>query len=403
MRARGCAPPSFVYHSPDLLLHLQCTAHSLWPNGKPIRVTLLTCCRTCAGAAGSAVLALDAFEDFALDLQHRFQLPPYGAMTSVSKRSVHAAVAWRKRLRPCGSARWRAGEVPSCQTMPWLGKAVATAWGCTREGSLRPDDFAALDARNQSDHYCRITRQRAGVSPSALPLPPAKLGYPRPRAANSSSSSSYDVPVTRVAWLWQHLLARRRIDFLKIDVDRSWVFMRAELLPLAEARAFTAMALEMDDRPGADSIDDAVTLFERHGYGTLLKVPCVLRRSQQRRRGRRRRAPTERVPWWSQRAAYLPISGRQHARFPPGWAEHPRLPCAMGGGQCNVQDLLVVDLEHSELAGLVDLGNRDCGTNFSRAISDSYARAPPARGSAGAPIARVRFEDERLRPLLLHG
>jgi len=348
--------------------------------------------------AGSDVLGLDAFEDYALDLQHRFdELPPYRDMAGVRKRSVHAAVAWRKRLRRCGSfASVPTGAVPSCQTMPWLGKAVATAWQCTRTGSQRPDDFKALDALGLSDHYCRITRQRAGMSPSTLPLPPARLGYP-------TRNGSYAVPVTRLAWLWEHMLSRRRIDFLKIDVDRSWALLRADLLPLVEARGFKVMVLEMDDRPGASSIDDALTLFHSHGYGVLLKVPCFVRRWQ-RRRGRRGRPPTSRVPWWSQRAAYHPLTrGRERVRFPAGWAAHPRLPCEMGGGQCNVQDLLVVDLEHTELAGLVDLGNRDCGTRFPRDLSDSWARAPAAAGSASEAVGALRFENERNRPSLLHG
>ena len=346
--------------------------------------------------AGSDVLALDAFEDFALDLQHRFDdLPRYRDMAGVRKRSVHGAVAWRKRLRRCGNfGALPADVVPSCQTMPWLGKAVATAWQCTRTGSRRPDDFKALDAVGFPDHYCRITRQRAGMSTSKLPLPHAMLGYP------TRNGTTYAVPVTRLAWLREHMLSRRRIDF---DVDRSWALMRAELLPLVEARGFKVMVLEMDDRPGASSIDDALTLFHSHGFGVLLKVPCFMRRWQ-RRRGGHGRPPTSRVPWWSQRAAYYPLTRRQeHVRFPNGWAAHRRLPCNMGGGQCNVQDLLVVDLEHTELAGLVDLGNRDCGTHFPRDLSDSWARSPAAADGAAEPIEALRFEDERNRPALLHG
>lgn len=44
-------------------------------------------------ATGSLVVGVDAFEDYALDLQHRFEKLPYSDLRGVTKTSVHAAVA----------------------------------------------------------------------------------------------------------------------------------------------------------------------------------------------------------------------------------------------------------------------------------------------------------------------
>ena len=177
---------------------------------------------------GSAVLGVDAFEDFALDLQHRFDSSePYASMLNVSKISVHGAIQSIKpgvRYHPC------AGNGSKCTE---LGRMAAfTYLMCTRTDWF--NDYERMDRHSDSDHVCRITRQRAGVSASHLTMPPSAHGYTFSTAElqrtngsiiGSSSSSDgrklirHDVPIVTVDDLVQRYLPDRRIDFLKVDMD----------------------------------------------------------------------------------------------------------------------------------------------------------------------------------------
>ena len=102
---------------------------------------------------------------------------------------------------------------------------------------------------------------------------------------------------------------------------------------------------------------------------------------------------------WSQRAAYLPISGRYHAALPAAWGA-AQATCQMGGrgsgglsGDCGIQDLMALDLRQSELAGLVALGNAECGTEFPADVTDEWGAAA-ADATAAYGSGHVAVPDE---------
>lgn len=292
-----------------------------------------------------------------------------------------------------------------------------------------------MDRHNVSDHVCRITRQRAGVSASTLPLPASPSRYsffthvakptppakrqPTPRATPNSSMTSeaaqsahppregtppaalppppsppplgqYLVPLVRTDKLLASELGSRHIDVLKVDVESEWNLMRDEMAPLFARRAFTVLIFEVDSvwhRPAWRSIEAISCFAHQHGYTTLLKVPCagrgVAAASEARQRG------------WdspnSHRAAYMTVSGKYHALMSEQWGLNGSAPCSQGGQHCNVQDILVVDSHLPSLPALVELGNLECGTSFpsdvgSAAESPVAAAGTMARGAAAAGI-----------------
>ena len=127
------------------------------------------------------VLGIDALEDFALDLQHRFDdTPPYADIKSVRKRTLAAAVGTQ------GSAErddaidlfWLVAKVNiGCCAGTWCGWSV--------------------ESRN-ADHHCRITRQRLGRSPSTLPTPPSS--YPA-SLFNAIATGSFNRSVWPRYWV----------------------------------------------------------------------------------------------------------------------------------------------------------------------------------------------------------
>jgi len=74
------------------------------------------------------------------------------------------------------------------------------------------------------------------------------------------------------------------------------------------------------------------------------------------------------------------------------WAASGRREAQCGGGadQCAVQDVLFLDLERTELAALIALGNAECGTDFPIDVTDAWAiEAGRARQvAAAAPPSR---------------
>ena len=106
-----------------------------------------------------------------------------------------------------------------------------------------------------------------------------------------------------------------------------------------------------------------------HEYALFLKVPCAG------------------AKLWSQRAAYLPISGRYHALLPaemaPGRHRGFRpLACNLGGDhQCWIQDVLALDLRRPELRELVRLGNQECGVDYPADVHPSWGSAQPVRAA----------------------
>ena len=148
-----------------------------------------------------------------------------------------------------------------------------------------------LERRGVSDHMCRITRQRLGFSASNLTMPPsAYVPEVFERAARGNvtrySWPEYKVPTVRADSLWRRHLERhptspRRIDFLKIDVDRPWHSLGLE--GLFSARAFKVLVIECDNSWdggavfrawGVSSADQLAWVARMHGYDTFIKVPC---------------------------------------------------------------------------------------------------------------------------------
>ena len=171
-------------------------------------------------------------QDYALDLQHRFdRVQPYASMRTVTKRSIHAALGsegW-----PQVDLSWSAAFTNAhCSSTEWM------------------NEYARMDRHGASDHVCRITRQRAGVSTSTLPLPPSRRRYrfSTDLGPDFASRIRYMVPATSLPSLLQAHAAGRHVDLLKIDIDASWRRLQPELEPLAAARAFSVLVLEVDRR-----------------------------------------------------------------------------------------------------------------------------------------------------------
>ncbi len=320
--------------------------------------------------SGSLVIGVDAFEDYALDLQHRFEaIWPFSAMNEVYKRSIHAAVGTRKHPLNIG------------------GHAAYTNYLCSRTAWL--DDFARFDRHGVTDHACRISRQRAGVSNSSLPLPTGNYSF------STDPDQEYLPPSKRIDEIWREDAGGRHVDFLKMDVDSALSELEPELLPLLRARAFSVLVMEIDKCIGERAwraVERLNCLFWRHGYALFLKVPCA---GAPRRDG---------IPLWSQRASYMPISGRYHARLPTGWGQNPRAPCSMGGRtrwtDCGTQDVLALDLHQPELAKLVTLGNSDCVTSFPADVTAQWsasAALESPRNPPWVPYGTLAGERERGR------
>ena len=352
-------------------------------------------------APGSLVVGVDAFLDFALDLQHRFDhIEPFASMTRVDKVAIHAAI----------------GQAWSCELGAELNGSCEPSFNLDLSGSFthqycsRTDwknAFARLERWNLTDHSCRITRQRAGLSASTLPLPTSP--YPFNTLTEGlkdgelpAGPQRYRVPSLPLDELWQSAkrspLRGRHIDFLKIDVDSGWHRLRSQMAPLIQARAFSVLVMEIDesDQPAWRTAEELGCLLHPRGYELFLKLPCAGH------------------PLWSQRARYLPISGESHALLPETFSKGglgSRAPCHLGGYGCLVQDLLALDTQrHPELRELVRLGEESCRKPLpSTAAGDApgVAADNPTGGAAGGQggesaqvllTENVRFEGQLEQP-----
>ena len=160
--------------------------HSLWGN-EEARTMLDLGCHAGAGPylnlsdallwmkwfnhSGGTVVGVDAFEDYALDLQQRFDhVSPYSGVP-LRKVALHAAMSSRDN---------------ELVDATHLSRVAITC--CASAGWCRV--LGRLDRKNYPNHYCRITRQRVAAacpadechnttSSSTLPLPPSS--YPRQR------------------------------------------------------------------------------------------------------------------------------------------------------------------------------------------------------------------------------
>ena len=165
---------------------------------------------------------VNAFLDFALDLQHRFDsVEPYASMVQVQKIAVHAAIS----LGRASWARQRTAHASSdgILTSPRRLRinTAATNW---------QDIFAMLERWNFWTG-CRITRQRAGLSASKLPCRLPRMPSIRIPTACAAASSLGRAALpcadgdtgTAVALARAVALAGPSHRLPKIDVDSSWV------------------------------------------------------------------------------------------------------------------------------------------------------------------------------------
>ena len=219
---------------------------------------------------GSHVVGVDAVEDYALDLQHRFDdVEPFRSMTGVRKQALALAIS---RVDGETDTRGATSSMVNC----CFGFFCGRRWdNLEREGVL--------------DHMCRIARQRVGLgrprvvaARAAMPLP--NSSQPNERAwrlarRTGQFSHPFRLRSVRLDTLWREALGERHIDFIKVDVDMSWAHMGME--GLLQARGFSVMTIEVDATWGGISAEWGVTaadqlawLAARHGYRTLLKVAC---------------------------------------------------------------------------------------------------------------------------------
>ena len=232
------------------------------------------------------VVGVDAFEDFAFDLQYRFdQVEPY-ASSPATKRTFALGI---------GPADNTVGDM--------TGLARQHIMCCSNTGWCQ-DMHTQLEARG-SDHMCKLVRMRLGILP-----PDGRLTH-RPSRYTSNltltlwknlgqwkksdprTKNLYMVPIMRVDTFWSVHLQERHIDFLKIDMDMSW--RRMGLEKLVEAQGFTVMVIEVDVswvppwgakrgvRGGVDLIwnlteaDLFAFYASSRGYDVFFKVPCTMR------------------------------------------------------------------------------------------------------------------------------
>lgn len=259
------------------------------------------------------------------------------------------------------------------------------------------DDFSRFDRHGASDHVCRIPRQRAGVSNSTLPLPAGKYPF------STDSTRPYLVLTRSLDEIWRTVAFGRFVDVLKVDVDQNWDLLEPELVPLLAAQALGVLTLEVDRNIGGRAwqiVERINCLLWQFGFALFLKVPCA--------GGGGADAARDNIPLWSQRTAYMPLSGRWHTRLPIGWARQRDRPCSMGGHakwvDCATQDLLGLNLRRPELAGLIELGNADCGASFPHGVTHEWAHgAAPKAPHAVPAIGTLRGERERERMWLWGG
>jgi hypothetical protein len=331
---------------PRVMVDLGCHAgHGRYKN---ISDTLLWLQRF--NSSGSLVLGVDLSEDYALDLQHRFdEVPPFSTLRGVTKRTLHTAVSYLDG-----------------KTINFKREIMMGVTCCGGEWCAVWDKLDAKRNGTYSDHYCRITRQRLHASPSTLPLPPSK--YPAfwqgiSQGKLARQGVRYEVHTQRADTLWRRELNSRHIDFLKIDIDLSWAATGLE--GIIEKRAFSVMIIEIDEessrwrsrwsrkamvRAGmgnVSQVDQLLWLGWRHGYRGFLKVPCCAKPEIQI-------DATLVNP--RDAASYFPLTDPAALFQPSGIDLHVSL-------GSRIQDLMLIDASETHaIATLQKLGDEGCHT-----------------------------------------
>jgi len=320
---------------------------------------------------GGLVVGVDAFEDFALDHQHRLEdVEPYRSMRGIKKltltRAVHTIDGQSLDLFKLAQQQYE-----------------CCGWRMCHIG---------LDAVDHAghDHMCRIPRQRLRnnrqrrTGGSALPLPASSFPQALMAAVKGRAPPMpYPIATARLDTIWREAAAGRHIDFLKIDVDMPWHQMGLE--GLLSARAFSVMLIEVDgywggvkQDFGVTAVDELLWLADRSDYEPYIKVPCVAKAHVV-------------SPAWETLSRGVAVRYkrmlRRHRRR-PGFV--PTLYSAEGrGAKVNIQDLVLVDRRRPELKQLEALGDADCEESLiERTTVPSWL--PPWRGDDdSAPPAWV--------------
>ena len=214
--------------------------------------------------SGSIVVGVDAFEDWAIDLQYRFDhVPPFSKTIGVSKRTYSFAVD------------------PTDGRHLQFARTAAYDISCCGEGGGCGGVNRRMD-KNGIDHMCRLTRMRMGQLAPDNRLVPSVLHPDINWTALRSWKyiiDSYRVPTRRADSFWRVELERRHIDFIKIDVDTHWNQIGLE--GMLVQGAFTVATIEVDGSWGGllaglsmSAVDQLVWLARHFGYNAYLKVPC---------------------------------------------------------------------------------------------------------------------------------
>ena len=274
------------------------------------------------------VVGVDALQDFALDVQLRLDREPYASLASVRKVALALAISTKDGEKIDLYNSVAKPMMLSCTSSIW----AAAAWN-----------------QPTSDHYCRIVRSRLDLQQTSLPLPVSS--YPPSLFAALLNSSAprprYEVATRRADTLWLEELGGATIDFLKVDIDRSW--RDTGLEGLLEARGFSVMVIEVDlawSWPhrawGLTAADQLTWLARAHGYDSYLKVPC---RARVKLRGH---ADAVSAAW------YYPIANTT-SPFVPAAVSTKAFP------RPEIHDLLLVDSRQLGLGDrLRSLGASDC-------------------------------------------
>ena len=322
---------------PRTMLDVGCHAHA----GRFLNVSDALIWLDYFNASGGLVVGLDALEDFALDLQHRFDhAEPYAGLRAVSKRALFLA----------------AGIADNVTLDLFYGVAKPMMFSCTNGWHER---------WRSRDHHCRIPQHRLGMLD--LGRPPPVSSHPHAlfetlRRGNTTRRrwTPYLVHQMRLDTLWAEQLGGRHIDFLKVDVDQSW--RRLGFERLITQRAVSVMTLEIDEswgskqrpRPwGVSDVDQLVWFASQHSYASFLKVPCRARTGRDGRFG---------DPAWA--AWYWPLGNS--SSFVPSVATSAQLQrksphLRRRRVKTEIQDMLVVDERSPGLVdGLRRLARSDC-------------------------------------------
>ena len=194
---------------------------------------------------GSVVVAVDAFEDFAIDLQRRFDAHKIYSAMAATKLSLCRFLSREdgRRERFSTSARMHS----SCCADVWC-------------------NYARIERERQADHLCRVTRMRLGI----LPMEEWLHRYPSSHSLNTLRALAnpnvslpvYRVESLRLETLWRAApLSGRRIDLLKVDIDTTWRALGGLETLLAE-RKLGVMVMEVDGSWGGLSAVWNVTALE---------------------------------------------------------------------------------------------------------------------------------------------